>query len=121
MRWSILIRPHPDTLVTITTPSDARIVISRKKKFFEDLIDCDEVVSGNSTVLLDCLHSGVYSYYWPDLDRYSEFRLPSIQLGFVHTLKSVDKVEFDAAIAFYNSPQWQDKLTQIFNVGEVKR
>ena len=113
---SVILRLHPGSLINLSLQFDSRVKISRNNSIANDLKECDVVVGGNSTVLLECLLSGVCSYFWKELDRYSEFTLPTIRQGLIYNLQKFDSQSLETGKSLYRTIEWRKKLNFVFNL-----
>lgn len=109
----VLIRPHPKNLFVefeawLASFNDARVRRSSGDSVFRDLEECDVVLGGNSSVLIEAVTAGRPGGYVRDLDYGSEDLHETVARGLVCPVDA--EIDFDALLRFYQRAEWLDVL-----------
>jgi len=127
---TVLVRPHPvnlwSRLATWTASlGDGRVRLLSTRSLDADVRDCDVVLAGNSTVLLDALVSGCPACYVRGFD-HGPFDVQGfVRDGLVCELPEPPAVDYDAVGAFYRRDGWPEILRHYADIDrndlDVKR
>lgn len=119
----ILIRPHPKNLFIefddwITSLSDGRACRSSNNSAKDDLKECDIVLGGNSSVLVEAVTAGCPSGYIRGLDYGSIDLHEFVARGLIYPAENIN--DFGLLLEFYRKPAWTEKLRLYANINETK-
>jgi hypothetical protein len=117
----VLIRPHPTNLWAgindwTALRNDARLKLSTGREVSQDLEECDGVLAGNSSVLVEAVTAGLPSAYVPQLDFGLRDMHAFVAKGLIYCLEGGFNPE--AMLAFYQRPCWLKSLRLFANIDE---
>jgi len=111
---SILIRPHPVSLVNndfssvIAQYSD--ITVSQGRSLSQDIAACDFILSGNSGVPLEILRGGKPVIYLGELDTMPHDFVGFISEGLIPETAQISEQVFLQLINFYSDVDWKNHM-----------
>jgi hypothetical protein len=113
----VLVRPHPVNLWrgladAIASLDPTRVQLQSSNLLSTDLMRCDLVVAGNSTVLLDSVVAGRPACYIRGFDHGPYDVQSFVRDGLVYELTDVRAIDYDAITSFYARPEWPRVLSR---------
>ncbi len=121
---NILIRPHPKNLFIefndwLASLNNSRVCRSFDDSVNDNLKDCDVILGGNSSVLVDAVTAGCPSGYIFGLD-YGSFDLHEfVGRGLIYQVE--DPMDFDSLLNFYQRLDWIGTLLLYANINESEK
>ena len=111
----ILIRSHPVKAVKEDLSGLCSAALNTSDcghiGLFENIVQCDVAICGNSSVVVEILHGGVPVFYDHALDSAAYDLNRFVALGLVPSLPdSLDRTTFDRLAAFYGDPKWRSVM-----------
>jgi hypothetical protein len=117
----VLVRPHPVNLWrglahAIASLDPTRVQLQSSNLLTNDLMRCDLVVAGNSTVLLDSVVAGRPACYVRGFDHGPYDVQSFVRDGLVYELTDVRAIDYDAITSFYVRPEWPRVLSRYADI-----
>ena len=118
---AVLVRPHPVNLwpglkSAMASLDDRRVRVLSERPLAADLRDCDLVLAGNSTVLLDAVVSGCPACYVAGFDHGPYDVQAFVRDGLVSELRQPWSIDADAIGRFYRRAGWPSSLHRYADV-----
>ena len=118
---TVLVRPHPVNLwrgrADAIASLDARRVRTHSSSLLtNDIAECDLVLAGNSTVLLDSVVAGRPACYVRHFDHGPYDVQSFVRDGLVYELMDFRAIDYEAVAAFYARPGWPRVLSRYADV-----
>jgi hypothetical protein len=118
---TVLVRPHPVNLwrgrADALASLDARRVRTHSSSLLmNDIAECDLVLAGNSTVLLDSVVAGRPACYIRRFDHGPYDVQSFVRDGLVYELMHFYAIDYEAVAAFYARPGWPHVLSRYADV-----
>ena len=117
----IVIRPHPVNLWRglsrfVGSLREPRVILHAKGSLADDLQQCDVVLAGNSTVLLDAVLAGRAACYVRGLDHGPQDVQGFVRDGLVCEWTPSRRIDRAAIARFYQRSEWPDVLRRYADI-----
>jgi hypothetical protein len=118
---TVLVRPHPVNLwrglrQAISSLETTRVQLRLSERLMNDFVQCDLVIAGNSTVLLDAVVSGRPACYVRGFDHGSYDVQSFVRDRLVYELTDVRRIDYDAVAGFYARADWAAVLSRYADI-----
>jgi hypothetical protein len=119
----IAIRPHTKNLWLglhgwVASLNDHRLSLSQGTALQDDIANCDIVLGGNSSVLIEAVTAGRPSGYVEGLDHGTPDLHEFVARGLLYPLNDELELDPDEMLRFYQRPEWKAALRQFANIDE---